>query len=87
MRELMLLYLAFMAAAWHGGVDGADEFVNSPELLDATLRAMDFWFSNDFTDESCLNGGCDCSASGLWSTNWFSNVGHRHLPSYGQESH
>ena len=63
-----------MAAAWHGGVAGGDEFVNSSSLLDATSRAMDFWFKNDFTVEKCLGGKCDCSSSGFWNSNWFSNV-------------
>ncbi len=63
-----------MAAAWHGGVEGADEFVQNSSLLDAISRGMDFWFGNDFTDHSCLVGQCKCTASGLWNTNWFSNV-------------
>ncbi|RDX55891.1 galactose mutarotase-like protein [Lentinus brumalis] len=63
-----------MAAAWHGGVEGADEFVQNSSLLDAISRGMDFWFGNDFTDHSCLVGQCKCTASGLWNTNWFSNL-------------
>ncbi|KAI0724522.1 polysaccharide lyase family 8 protein [Cerioporus squamosus] len=66
--------LAFMAAAWHGGVEGADEFVNNSSLLDAISRGMDFWFGNDFTDHSCLVGQCKCNSAGLWNTNWFSNL-------------
>ncbi|KAI0757018.1 galactose mutarotase-like protein [Daedaleopsis nitida] len=66
--------IALMAAAWHGGIDGADQFVNNSSLLDAITRAMGFWFSNDFTDSSCLAGQCACSAKGLWNPNWFSNV-------------
>ncbi|EJF66671.1 galactose mutarotase-like protein [Dichomitus squalens LYAD-421 SS1] len=72
--ELHWERVALMAAAWHGGVDGGDEFVNSSSLLDATSRAMDFWFKNDFTVEDCLGGKCDCSSSGFWNSNWFSNT-------------
>ena len=68
-----------MAAAWHGGLSGADQFVKSASLVDAVSRAMDFWFENDFTDPACLDSGglasCPCGTPGLWNPNWFSNVG------------
>ena len=72
--KLTAEWVAFMAAAWHGGVEGADEFVDNSSLQDAISRGMDFWFGNDFADHSCLVGQCKCNVVGLWNTNWFSNV-------------
>ncbi|PSS37709.1 hypothetical protein PHLCEN_2v402 [Hermanssonia centrifuga] len=67
-----------MAAAWHGGLNGADQYVKSPSLLTAISQSMDYWFENDFTNPSCLdNGGnpaCPCGTPGFWNTNWFSNI-------------
>ncbi|KAJ3548815.1 hypothetical protein NM688_g5250 [Phlebia brevispora] len=67
-----------MAAAWHGGLVGADQFAQNTTLLDAISLAMDFWFSNDFTNPSCLDSGgkaaCPCGTPGFWNTNWFSNI-------------
>ncbi|RPD57852.1 polysaccharide lyase family 8 protein [Lentinus tigrinus ALCF2SS1-7] len=67
-----------MAAAWHGGLDGAGSFVNSSTLFDAISGAMDFWFMNDFTVPGCLDSGglpaCPCGTPGFWNTNWFSNI-------------
>lgn len=48
---------AVMVAAFHGGVEGGDQWVNSSELLAATRLAMDFWFENDFTNVNCLTAG------------------------------
>nr|VWO96784.1 Hyaluronate lyase (EC (Hyaluronidase) (HYase) [Ganoderma boninense] len=66
--------LHWQRIAWHGGVDGGDQFVKSASLLDATSRAMNFWFKNDFTVADCLGGKCRCSTPGLWNSNWFSNT-------------
>ena len=67
-----------MAAAWHGGLAGADQFINDTTVLNATSRAMDWWFAHDFTEPGCLtNGGkgsCPCGTPGLWNPNWFANV-------------
>jgi hypothetical protein len=67
-----------MAAAWHGGLEDADQFVKDPTLLSAIQNAMDFWFRNDYADQACLDSGglaaCPCGTPGLWNTNWFSNV-------------
>lgn len=69
-----------MAAAYHGGIPIADgdEYVNDPTVLDALKRAMDYWFAHDYTNDACLDQGglsqCPCGTSGLWNTNWFSNV-------------
>lgn len=67
-----------MAAAWHGGLRGAEQYVKDPTLHAAISRAMDFWFNNDYTNPSCLDSGgtpsCPCGTPGLWNTNWFSNV-------------
>lgn len=67
-----------MSAAWHGGVPGAEQYVKDPTLQAGISRAMDFWFSNDFNNPSCLDSGgaaaCPCGTPGLWNTNWFSNV-------------
>ncbi|KAI0348044.1 polysaccharide lyase family 8 protein [Trametopsis cervina] len=70
--------LVTMAAAWHGGLTGANQFVKDPTLLSAIQRAADWWFANDFTDDACLDSGgtasCPCGTPGLWNTNWFSNI-------------
>lgn len=72
-----------MAAAYHGGVDGADQYVGNPELRSAIGKAMGYWFANDFStigNGACMDGGgkagdkCPCGTPGLWNTNWFSNV-------------
>ena len=67
-----------MSAAWHGGLTGAEQWVQDPALLAAISSAMDFWFENDFQDPSCLDSGgdaaCPCGTPGFWNTNWFSNV-------------
>ncbi|KAI0800172.1 chondroitin AC/alginate lyase [Fomes fomentarius] len=67
-----------MAGAWHGGLDGVEEFVNDSTLLDGISRAMDFWFVNDFANPACLDSGglaaCPCGTPGFWNTNWFSNI-------------
>jgi hypothetical protein len=67
-----------MAAAWHGGLQGYDQYVNSSSLFTAIGNAMDYWFINDFTDVGCLvNGGttdCPCGTPGYWNTNWYDNV-------------
>ncbi|OAX43647.1 polysaccharide lyase family 8 protein [Rhizopogon vinicolor AM-OR11-026] len=70
--------ISTMAAAWHGGLQGYDQYVNSSSLLTAIGSAMDYWFSNDFTDIGCLvNGGtsdCPCGTPGFWNQNWYDNV-------------
>ncbi|TCD71497.1 hypothetical protein EIP91_008878 [Steccherinum ochraceum] len=67
-----------MAAAWHGGFDDAGQLTNSKDLGSKISSAMDYWFSQDFTDPACLvgggSGGCGCSTPGLWNPNWFANV-------------
>ena len=67
-----------MAAAWHGGLAGAEQLVGDEGVLAATQRAMDWWFDNDFTASDCLtnggNGNCPCGTPGMWNPNWFSNV-------------
>ena len=67
-----------MAAAWHGGVPGGDQFVKNPDLFTGISSAMDYWFENDFTNPDCLDSAgtpaCPCGTPGLYNTNWFSNV-------------
>ncbi|KAH9910837.1 polysaccharide lyase family 8 protein [Epithele typhae] len=67
-----------LAAAYRGGVPGAESFVNDPKVLATASRAMDFWFANDMAQPDCLtNGGkgsCPCGTPGFWNSNWFSNV-------------
>ena len=67
-----------MAAAWHGGFNDSAQYVNNNDLRSKISSAMDYWFSNDFSDSSCLvDGGqkaCGCSTPGLWNPNWFANV-------------
>ncbi|KAF9563105.1 polysaccharide lyase family 8 protein [Agrocybe pediades] len=69
-----------MAAAWHGGLKGDDQFVKDPTLHAAISSAMDYWFGRDFTNPACLDSGgtpacpCDNLDNSLWNTNWFSNI-------------
>lgn len=72
-----------MAAAYHGGVQDADQFVKSVELRSVIGRAMEYWFANDFStigNGACMDAGgkagdqCPCGTPGLWNTNWYSNV-------------
>ncbi|KAI0094643.1 polysaccharide lyase family 8 protein [Irpex rosettiformis] len=71
-------WLVSMAAAWHGGLKGTDQFVRDPTLLTAIHSAMDWWFENDYSNQACLDSGgtsaCPCGTPGLWNTNWFSNI-------------
>ncbi|KAG1749613.1 polysaccharide lyase family 8 protein [Suillus paluster] len=70
--------ISTMAAAWHGGLQGYDQYVNSSTLFTAIGSAMDYWFNNDFTNIGCLvEGGtdsCPCGTPGYWNTNWYDNV-------------
>ncbi|KAH9935095.1 polysaccharide lyase family 8 protein [Epithele typhae] len=67
-----------LAAAWRGGVPGADVYVNSTTILAVASRAMDFWFTDDMPNLDCLyaggSGNCPCGTPGFWNTNWFPNV-------------
>ncbi|KAF9453782.1 polysaccharide lyase family 8 protein [Macrolepiota fuliginosa MF-IS2] len=72
--------LLTMAAAWHGGLKGGEQFVKDDNLHSKISLAMDYWFGRDITNLNCLiNGGtslcpCDNPDNTLWNTNWFSNV-------------
>lgn len=75
----VIILLVTMAAAYHGGNPGSQQFVKNPTLQQSISAAMNWWFSRDFTASDCLyNGGntgnCPCGTPGLWNTNWFSNV-------------
>ncbi|KAF8078588.1 polysaccharide lyase family 8 protein [Lyophyllum atratum] len=66
------------AAAWHGGLRNAVQYAGDPQLRAAITSAMNFWFSNDFTNSACLDSGgtatCPCSTPGFWNQNWSSNI-------------
>lgn len=67
-----------MSSAYNGGLEGAGQFVKSSSLRAKITLAMDYWFSNDFTNIACLDSGglssCPCGTPGFWNPNWFSNV-------------
>lgn len=69
-----------MSSAWHGGLqwDNVQRWVANAQLRDAINRAVEWWFGRDFENVGCLvNGGttsCPCGTTGLWNTNWYSNV-------------
>jgi hypothetical protein len=69
-----------MAAVWHGGLDGADQYEDDSTLLSSVRMGMTYWFGRDFNNTACLDYGgttkCPCSNAdnSLWNTNWFSNV-------------
>ncbi|KAG6813263.1 hypothetical protein H0H92_012677 [Tricholoma furcatifolium] len=66
------------AAAWHGGLANAEQYAGDSDLRNATSLAMNFWFSQDFTDPACLDYGgtssCPCGTPGFWNENWDSNI-------------
>ncbi|KAF9464591.1 polysaccharide lyase family 8 protein [Collybia nuda] len=72
--------LVIMAAAWRGGLMGAEEYAGDERLRAAISSAIDYWFSRDFTNLACLDSGgkpacsCDNHENWLWNTNWYSNV-------------
>jgi hypothetical protein len=78
-----LNYVVTLSAAWHGGLEDADNDVKNQTIFTALSRAMTFWFSQDFTNPACVDEGgtsaCPCGTPGLWNTNWFSNVRFRSL--------
>ncbi|KAF5386914.1 hypothetical protein D9615_002000 [Tricholomella constricta] len=75
-------WIVIMASAWHGGLNGTEQFAGDEDLRLATSLAMDYWFSRDFTDIACLDSGgktgssctCENPQNLLWNTNWYSNV-------------
>ncbi|KAH0590691.1 hypothetical protein H2248_000821 [Termitomyces sp. 'cryptogamus'] len=73
-----LFTLDTLAAAWHGGLKNANQYVGDTQLRAAISSAINFWFSQDFTVSACLDLGgttaCPCSTPGFWNENWFSNV-------------
>lgn len=66
------IHTVTMAASWHGGLAGDEEFVKDPTLRADISGAMGYWFGRDFTNDGCLdNGGtplCPCSNpdNSLW---------------------
>lgn len=49
-----------MAATWHGGLQGYNQYINNSTLFTAIGNAMDYWFNNNFTNIGCLvEGGTD----------------------------
>lgn len=72
-----LANLVVMAGAWHGGLEGGEEYVKDAVLQDAISSAMDYWFGRDIgTNVACLNHGgtsaCPCSNPG--DTLWYSSI-------------
>ncbi len=70
-----------MAAAYHGGLPGADQYAKNSIIFTAISKAMDWWFARDFTNIACLDAGgtasCPCNTleTHMWNTNWYDNVG------------
>lgn len=62
----------------------ASQFRTSPNnasiLLPPISKAMDYWFSNTYIPDTCLDEGgmenstCPCGTPGIWNTNWFGQV-------------
>ncbi|TDL28471.1 polysaccharide lyase family 8 protein, partial [Rickenella mellea] len=67
-----------LSAAYHGGLPNASQYVGDQNLRASITLAMDWWFSNDYTNVACRDQGgsasCPCGTPGLWNTNWFPNV-------------
>lgn len=84
---LNVLRAVTLSAAYHGGLAGAEQYVNDASVLSAISKAMDFWFANVFQNVACLDSGgtdaCPCGTPGFWNTNWFSNVDDSHSQASG----
>ncbi|KAJ7579689.1 polysaccharide lyase family 8 protein [Mycena floridula] len=69
-----------MAAAYHGTVPGAESYAQNPALLVTISKGMDWWFTRDFTNPSCIDSGgtaacpCDTAETHMFNTNWYSNI-------------
>lgn len=54
-----------MAAAWRGGLPGADAYVKQQKIRDSLSLGMNYWFSRDFVSPECLDSGgaslCPCT--------------------------
>jgi len=65
--------LVMMASLWYQDQSDTD-------LLEKINLAMDHWFSNDFTEDDCINAGgiellkCPCGTPGFWNSNWWYQV-------------
>jgi hypothetical protein len=59
-----------MAAAWRGGLPGAEGWAGNVDLRQKIGLAMDYWFSRDYPGDVCLNGGktadCPCENPNNW---------------------
>ncbi len=62
-----------MAAAWHGGLEGGEQFVKSADLHAKISLAMDYWFGRDITNLECMiNGGtATCPCTNIDNTLWY----------------
>ncbi|RDB19287.1 Chondroitinase-AC [Hypsizygus marmoreus] len=69
-----------LAAAWHSGLNGTEQYAQDEMLKSGIYLAMDYWFNRDFPDTACLASGgkldCPCENPDgfIWNSNWFSNV-------------
>ncbi|KAG6831247.1 hypothetical protein H0H87_005813 [Tephrocybe sp. NHM501043] len=45
-----------MAAAWHGGLNGSEEYMGNEQLRAKVSDAMDYWYSRDFSDLAGITG-------------------------------
>ncbi|KAG9018586.1 hypothetical protein FRB90_011309 [Tulasnella sp. 427] len=57
------------------------QFSGNSTVQQSLDAAMNWWFSNDFTEPTCLDrggltdqGNCSCSTPGMWNPNWFANI-------------
>ncbi|CAE6390206.1 unnamed protein product [Rhizoctonia solani] len=54
---------------------------NQTDVRSAIQKAMEYWFSHDYKDSTCMDREfiqshrrCSCKTPGLWGPNWYSNV-------------
>ncbi|KAI8384038.1 chondroitin AC/alginate lyase [Blakeslea trispora] len=53
---------------------------NDSQYLPIISKAMDFWFSQNYQPDTCLDQGgftnstCPCGTPGFWNTNWFGQM-------------
>ncbi|KAG5641787.1 hypothetical protein DXG03_004191 [Asterophora parasitica] len=57
--------IILLAAAWHGGLPGAEKYVKDPAVRASISSAMGYWFSRDITNLACVDTGgtpaCPCT--------------------------
>ncbi|TXT11176.1 hypothetical protein VHUM_01927 [Vanrija humicola] len=64
-----------LGQVWSGLNTNVTNYANDSGVYDTAVKALDWWFRNDYNNTGCLvNGGkaqCPCTTPGMWNQNWF----------------